>query len=587
MTRELATNLTDPQIVALCCRGADWPRSRFSQTPIPEGWMGLLIKPDGRRRFLPAGDDPRPDATDILVLVRNQPNAVPLDVTDVPAADGHLVRAGAELLLACPARDDEIASLHRALLADGLLTATALAEAVKASGADAALKGLIRSHPARELVTGDFRQELFGRLRDELKRFLFSAGLVLEQIGQLTFSSESLARQETLRLATQRRLEELQARDMVERAALAATQRRLDDLAGVLSKLKAAAEVDGTLRWRDLLPTLTPGERGRLLESLWRITPNRTTAQALVVITDRECVFLDPADPERILRQLALPGELGGLRSVTFDPATNLLLVGAACGVYTLCPTTGQLCRTYPVPNRPTPRTGFNAVAICGARVVASHSQLGAWSWELSDPAEARPMLEPAGGVPKTIRAATAQDPQRVLLAGDNLVLAYDLTGQKLWQSSPTDSSIHCLAVLEDRLFVGTARGTLACWDRSAEQWSTVYRTSAPIESIAARRWDDLIELVIPAGMEGVCAVYPDEGLVSRLLDVDVPVRRTWACDDALLALSEQRDRLILLNGSLPARRGREVPVARMLGRLVQDACILVGRPEPLGALNA
>jgi hypothetical protein len=93
---------------------------------------------------------------------------------------------------------------------------------------------------------------------------------------------------------------------------------------------------------------------------------------------------------------------------------------------------------------------------------------------------------------------------------------------------------------------------------------------------VQARRWDDLVELVIPAGAEGVHGVYAEEGMVSRLLEAPVPVRRVWACDDVLMALADQRDRLIVLNGSMPARTGREVPIARLLGRSVHDACLVV-----------
>ena len=114
---------------------------------------------------------------------------------------------------------------------------------------------------------------------------------------------------------------------------------------------------------------------------------------------------------------------------------------------------------------------------------------------------------------------------------------------------------------------------------RAPGDWLVVHRVLGPVESVVARRWDDLVELVIPAGRQGVQGVYAEEGVVSRLMDSAVAVRRVCACDDTLVALSEQRDRLLVLNADSPGRTALEVPVARMLGQSIQDACIVTAKP--------
>ncbi len=42
--------------------------------------MGLVQTRDGRRRFVPAGEDPRPESDGQLLLVRNRALTLPLDV---------------------------------------------------------------------------------------------------------------------------------------------------------------------------------------------------------------------------------------------------------------------------------------------------------------------------------------------------------------------------------------------------------------------------------------------------------------------------------------------------------------------------
>ena len=262
MVRDVLKALQEPGLVALRCNGDGWPRGLLSDTPIPDAWMGLVVKPDGRRRLVPAGENPRPDHDDTLVLVRNRAITVPLTVANIPSADGHEVGGTVELLVRWSQRDDDLGALFRNLLTGDDLELADLAQALNMAGAKANLNRFIRDHVAAELVHGDPRDALLDWFRRELQKFLFSSGLILERLGRVELTSDTLARHESVQRTTARRVQELQARDLVERTARAATQKRLDDLGSVLLKLKQTAATDRSLQWRELLPTLTPGERG-------------------------------------------------------------------------------------------------------------------------------------------------------------------------------------------------------------------------------------------------------------------------------------------------------------------------------------
>jgi hypothetical protein len=576
MSRFTLDRLSDPTVVAVRCAGEDWPRGLLSETPIPDTWMGLVITADGRRRFVPAGEDPKPQRGDTLLLVRNRAVTVPLAAERLPAADDHAIAVEAELLLRWVARDDDLHALYQSLLSDAELTLASLGEAVARAGAPAALRSFVRQHPAEHLTQSDQRDALLQHVRDELKRFLFSAGCEIERVGRVTFASRTLTEQRAIEQQAARRVQEMEARQRMEQAALAATHRRLDALGGMLDKLKTAAAEDGTMQWRELLPALAPSERGRLLESLWRLTPNRRIAAAIIVVAGRECAWLDPNDPEQVTQRVTLPDDLGGLRSVAYAADGDTLLIGAAQGIWQVDPAGGEIRGQFTVPIDEPPRTGFNAAVADATHLYATHSQLGAWQWDLAEPDAPRALLQPADGRPQTIRAITRDDAGRILLATDDEVRAFSADGEPLWQSGPTLGSIHCLAPLEDRLYAGTSRGALLAIDLAQpEDCEVVHRAAGAIESIAARRWDDLTELVIPAGPQGVVGIFAEEGIVSRLLDVREAVRRAWACDDILIALNSHRDTLTVLNGSMPERTGRAIPLGRTLGHSIQDACIV------------
>ena len=536
-----------------------------------------MITGDGRRRYVPAGENPRADRDDKLVLVRNQPITVALNAANTPAANGNPVDCACELLLRWQPREDDLAALERALLGEPL-TLERLTEVVINAGALVALRKYISEQPAEYLLQDDKREELLNAFREQLGKFTFETGMVFERIGKLVFVSDAYEWQAALQRETRQRVERIKAAEMIDKAALAATQRRLGDLGGILEQLKTAAGDEKT-KWHELLPALSPGDRGKLLENLWRLTPDKKTAEALVVVSGNECLWLDPSEPERIILRTKIPGDMGGLRSITYCQERNWLLVGAASGVWVLDAGHGEAVSRFEVPGIEPPRTGFNAAVVMGERLYATSSQLGCWSWNISDSSDAKPVLAPESGVPKRVRAVVATADGRVLFAADDCVQVYDPASEQLSVLSSGTDVIYSLAVLEDKLFVGTADAKLFRVDmHHSDDWWLVYQANDAIETIEPRRWSDLVELVVPAGPRGINGIYDTEGVTTRLLEARTPIRRAWACDDVVMGLNHLRDRLIVMNANLPERTGREAKIAQMTGQTIQDACIVVRR---------
>lgn len=584
MNRDVQSRMNDENVVAVCVRGGDWPRGILSAAPIPDRWLGLIESPDGRRRLAPSGEAPRLSADERLTLVRNRPIAIAVNDADLVSRCGHGIEAAAEILVRWDTREDDLAALRRSLLHTNTLTLEALTRAVADGGALAALQAFVRERNAESLIGPDVREEFLDQLRqnEAARRFAFEAGLTIERVARLDLNSASFARERSARQEAQWRVQRIQAREMVEQAAVAATKRRLDDLAGVMEKLKSASAGDPNLRWHDLLPTLAPAERGRLLENLWRLTPDRHTTTAIVAVAGPQLVWLEPSAPERIARRAGVPEEFGGLRCVDACPRRGWLLVGAASGVWALDAEGGEVVARFAVPGSPAPRTGFNTVLAADDRLYATHSRLGAWCWPLSSPDDARPLLEPHDGVPRSIRCVTDLGDGRIGFAADDCLHAYDPRTGELAALGTADDTIHSLAVLETSAYVGTESGRVMQLDlRGPEDWWQVHRARGSVESIIARRWNDLRELVIPAGPDGALALYPDETITARVLETPVPIRRIWATDDMLVALNENRDRLIVLGSLAPDRRGREAPLARLTGHTVQDVCLLTRAAQP------
>ncbi|MGE0480063.1 MAG: hypothetical protein AB7Q17_06280 [Phycisphaerae bacterium] len=614
MPSDLLSRLADAALVALRAPADEWPRGLRAGARVPDSWIALITSPDGRRRVAPAGEDPHPVADDVLLFVRRRPLSVRLELTGQSSADGNSVRATAEIRLAAGTRDDELAAFGGMLRGEAELRDAQLAQRCRAGGAEPALRAFVRENTAATLVHGEPRAAFESALRSALQRWLFESGLSFEGVTTLRVASDTLARREALERDATQRLERIQARELVEQAALAAARRRLTAVSDLFEKLRAAAADDDARRWHELLPALTPTERGRLLENLWRVTPDRETVALIAAVLGEVCVWVDPRQPARLARRVALAPHLGGLRSVRYLAPRDALAIGAARGVWLVAARTGEVLAELSAPTDDLPRTGFNGACLSGGRLIASHSQLGVWSWALDGAADPRCVLSPQSaaearlertvgssrfstpvspaystelrslsGRSTTIRCATALPQGGFAVAVDSSVQLFDETGARVRSLDTGGAVIDSLGVLDAHVYVGTDTGFLLrdTLDASQDVWEVLHRTYEPIDSLAVRRWSDVVEVVVPAGREGIVGVYPAEGMALRLMHVRSPVRRAWAADDALVALNDLRDRLLILTSDQPDETPREAPLARLVGSTVQDACLVTQPAEP------
>ncbi len=485
--------------------------------------------------------------------------------------------------------EHNLGALLKWLAGEPELRVDRLARAIAEGGAARALRDFIRAHEAAALCDTDWTVAVAQALAVGLKRLVFDSGLTIDRVTGLAFTSETLARQDRLKRETAQRVERIRAREQVEEAAAAAAHKRLDDLGGLLEKLKGAAADDTDLRWHDLLPSLTPGERTRLLENLWRITPDQCIADQIVAVAGHECLWLEPTNPAELGRRVRLADDLGPLRSIRHDADERRLLIGAALGVWVLDADDGGVVECYRAACDKQPRTGFNAAGVVGQLLFATHSELGCWMWPVDEPRGGTALLVPANGVPGAIRALVATNDGRVAFSADAGVHLYTPQTEMTDVLGPFGGTIQSLAVLGTQLYAGTTDGHVLRVDLEPIGGTcvTVHRTFTSIESIHARRWNDLVEVVIPAGDLGVCGVFGEEAAVTRLLDAPMSIRRAWACDDLIVALSERRDRLLVLHAALPGRHVREAPVSRLVGHSIQDACLVTRDVERVGETPA
>lgn len=570
---------SDDSIVSFRLRGEEWPRSALVPRLIPDTWFALLSKPDGRRWIVPSGEDPRPERGDALTLMRNRAIVVPVNITGAVSTDALEVCAVAQVLVRWPMREDALDAFRRGPFSESPLTLSRLSELFADHGGRRGLQGYLSVQHAEALLNADHSEALAAYLRGELRAVLFENGLEIERVASLRCDCPSLQEQQRRQRETSERIERIKSREMVEQAALEAARRRVGELSGLFEKLRTAAGGEGG-RWHDLLPALAPNERVRLLENLWRVTPNRETARFVVVVAGYDCAWLNPRELRPIEHRVRLPADLGKARSVRFSG--DSLWVGAADGVWRLSSADGTIRGCFRVSGASAAQTGFNATAVWNSRLYASHSQYGVWSW-LLDTGDGRAEFSPSDGTPRRVRCCTA-DEHGVFFAADDRVLLLHPGDPPRTIATVGRGEIRALVIADGFVYMGTDEGMLLRdrMDGSQGVCECLHRSPTPIETIAVRRWSDMTELVIPAGVDGVLNVFTEEGISGRLLEAPrQSIRRAWVADDLVVAMRDLRDRLILLHADEPARAGRTISMIDLLGHEIEDACIVTGSPNP------
>ena len=570
-------SLTDPNRVGLRARGDAWTSSWLSRRTIPAGWTLLVKTTSGERRCFQPGDDPRPGDDDTLIFVRQQGPDLSLAVDAARSSDGHTVTARGTFRVGLPTESSDLASFANALLHRGDLFVDELEDAIGDAGGRRALLDFIRQTDAATLVEHSHAADFTTPLKSALERFSFETGVTIDAVTSLILDSPTLRDERKRADKTSAEIAAIESRAMVEEASRSATLRRLDDQGDLLAKLKSASSAEGATEWHELLPALSPSERSQLLSSLWRITPDDHVADAIVAVVGYECVWIDPQNPTEIARRVSFDETLGPLRSVTYAADRDVLQIGAARGVWVLNAHAGELPTAYEIPCEQQPRTGVNATTVQGDLLYATHSQLGCWCWSLNAPDAPGSVLVPRNGRPRTIRAVTLLDDHRVAFAADDAVhIAY--SDRDELETLPTaEASISSLCVVNDRLYAGTDEGAVLAIELNAPSvWRRLHQISGRVESIAPRVWNDMVELVIPAGNQGIYGLFGDESAVVRLAETPSAVRRVWATDDVLVGLSEARDQLYIMNAAWGGRATRTALVARWAGHSIQDATVVM-----------
>ena len=381
--------------------------------------------------------------------------------------EGYGLSAEATVVVRPIERESELRALGETLVGPNAAMTAADLEAHLRPGIVGALRGFSESRSAEAVVGGDDAKELADLGSKGLAEAIFGAGLRIEKPLQAEFECQALTQ---LRVAEREALLEKDMRAVRAELDDALHADRLEQLRRVrevFAEVAQLAESTPGRRVEQLLSQFDEEHRGAIYEATLELAEDAEPARRVLLAAGTSILWIAPGSPDEIAGSVDLGDELGGARCVAegWLQGRRCLLVGAGRGVHVLDAETRQPEYRLVFQTDTRVRGGFNAVATLGARVLATHSELGLIVWNSAE-SPGRCLLADRTRGAKTVRCVTAVDGDRLALAIDEkvLVLSPDDGPTVLAEYAGGEQRVTALAPWRDDLYVGDEAGRIVRW---------------------------------------------------------------------------------------------------------------------------
>jgi len=549
---------------------------------LPSQWAALVARTTGDHEVVRSGDSVADDDAHSVMFVRVTPVDVQLDESELVSRDGFACKVEMKARLSIIPERGELLSFQKNLLGSRRVAqAEGLASYLQPS-LRAALAQFTAGHDAADLLDARISEAVAGALADALEPACFAAGLMLDRPPTGRFESSALRQvQQVQRTAAVRQAEHEAARQLDE-ALQKARSEHVDQLASLLTRLNELAAASPDVKLPDLLRTFSERQRGQLYDALFATEKPATKTQWIVVSAAEELLFFDPTSLGSPSRRLKVDGPAGHARSVhiTATPdGRTILLVGAATGVYLWPIDQSSPELTFLVPDAPRVRGGFNAAALIDDRLFATHSELGIYEWNVTEPTSGKARFESMTRGAKAVRDVELLDGDLYCSIDDRIIrwTADDPADRPARIYTGSYSIITALCPSTDGLFAGNSDGDILYWPAAhdAEPDSLHHGQKRAAESIWLLASHGVRRLIFTDTSHRVLTRVLGDTFTCHYEAGGQTLRRVEVAPDLLVATTELRDRLICWTPGKPDKPFASIALASLTGRSVQDVCLV------------
>ncbi len=549
---------------------------------LPSQWAAMVRRTTGDHVVVQAGGQVSGTDVEDVLFVRTTPVEVVLEEEGIVTGDRYQCRAELRLRISVIPERSELLSFQSVVLGSHRVVQAAGIARYLQPALRAALAQFAAQREAAEIVDARSTEPISAAMAEALKAPCFAAGLVVDGRPSAKFDSKTLRQvQDAEQEAVRRHAEHKAARELQE-ALERAQARHLDHLASLFTRLKDLADASPDVELPELIRAFSEQQRGELYEALFESEPVTAQTQWLVVGAGDELMFFAPSSLDSPSRRFRVEGEAGPVRSIHVAKSADgsvTLLLGAATGVYRLPIDRVEPDMTLLVSGLPSARGGFNAVAMVGDRVFASHSELGLCEWDINDPASSRSRFESITRGAKAVRGVQFFDGDLYCAIDDRVIRwAADQSTERpthIYTGSMT--TITALCPTSDGLFVGNGEGDVLHWPTSRDRKPDRLHTGLhrPAESVWLLSTHGVRRLVYTDTSLHVHARVLGDNFECRYEAGGQTLRRVEVAPDMLVGTNDLRDRLICWSPGQPKQPTATLAVSRLCGHSIQDVCLV------------
>lgn len=549
---------------------------------LPAQWAALVGREGGDRAVVRAGGIVDGTDAESVLFVRTTPVEIAIEEDGILSSDKYACRAEVRLRVSVIPERGELLSFEKQVLGSHRVTQSAGLARFLEPAVRAALARFAGAREAEGLVAGHHDEELINDLTQAAEAACFTAGLTLESAPCCAIASDSVRQVQETREEASRRRAEHEATFQVQQALRKAQQEHLEHLTSLLARVKELASESPDVALPDLLRTFTEKQRGELYQALFATEPASTQTRWIVTACGDELLFHHPQQTGQPARRLQITGPAGPIRSVqALSDGTGgvALWLGAATGVYRQPVQSAEPDLTLVVGRAPAVRGGFNAVAVVGDKVLASHSELGLCEWSIENPDAPRRRFESQISAAKAVRDVEYHD-GRVYVAIDEGVLCFaadDPEDKPAATFRGSTATITAICPAAAGVYAGNADGDVLFWpaDRPSRPQRLHTGIGRSVESLWMLETHGVQRLVYTDTSLAVHARMLGDSFTCRYDAGGQTLRRVEVAPDLLVATNDLRDRLIVWSPGDPASAKAVIHVSRLTGHSIQDVCLV------------
>ncbi|MGA2230368.1 MAG: hypothetical protein ABSH22_05665 [Tepidisphaeraceae bacterium] len=481
------------------------------------------------------------------------------EMNDLLAADGHAMRVvfGAAVRALDEAAERKL--LEEAFLSSATTVTSQDVAAYFAETLKSAARRQVALHDAAEILSDAGRGQLSAAMADAGRAVAFGCGIELLPPFELEVDSPSLRQEQE------------------ERRRGAAQGERLNRAAAwfrQFQEIRAGAPDLGAEKILQRMGTLDPAEQAEMLRGLLLSAAGESARRPLWVVAGPQLLKFESNGAAGEVPQAQVfspPDALGPFRSVQRAELDGkpVLLIGAQRGVLVVDPTSPREAVAYADPTI-TSNLGFNAAAITGGRIWATHGEAGLVSWEIAQ--TDKPVSRSSGG-------STSFSPRNLcLIDGNRLVFSSD---SRLFErgadeairpvndsqnNGPAATIVSIIAEPGGNLLIVREDGQLSRRQTSDLTISAQSRRTGRVSAAGQVPWLGSVRLLVATEEGPVACVGVEDEIVTHYLSGYTALRQTAATADRVAAVSADRQRLILWptwDGRKPAAEIHIAAIAR------------------------